>query len=55
MASEWIDISLTIKPGRIVWPGDPEVEVVAQAAPGRGSLVSDFDDLVGLGRDQPAF
>ena len=27
MANEWIDISLTIKSGRIVWPGDPEVEV----------------------------
>ena len=25
--SEWIDISLTIKSGRIVWPGDPEVKV----------------------------
>ena len=27
MENKWIDISLTIKPGRIVWPGDPEVEV----------------------------
>ena len=27
MANEWIDISLTIKSGRIAWPGDPEVEV----------------------------
>ena len=27
MANEWIDISLTIKSGRIGWPGDPEVEV----------------------------
>ena len=25
--NEWIDISLTIKTGRIVWPGDPKVEV----------------------------
>lgn len=25
--NDWIDISLTIKTGRIVWPGDPEVEV----------------------------
>ena len=25
--SEWIDLSLTIKSGRVVWPGDPEVEV----------------------------
>jgi len=25
--SEWIDISLTIKTGRVVWPGDPGVEV----------------------------
>ncbi len=25
--SEWIDISLTIKSGRVVWPGDPEVKV----------------------------
>jgi len=25
--NEWIDISLTIKTGRIVWPGDPEVVV----------------------------
>ena len=25
--TEWIDLSLTIKSGRVVWPGDPEVEV----------------------------
>ena len=26
-SSEWIDISLSIETGRIVWPGDPGVEV----------------------------
>lgn len=30
MSKEWIDISLTIKTGRVVWPGDPEVEVTKQ-------------------------
>ncbi len=25
--NDWIDISLTIETGRIVWPGDPDVEV----------------------------